>query len=99
MTGNDAMMVDNHQWPIGSYCCCQPVVSSGNRKTTMAATTAARVNTIPTQPTEAGGVEVLWDGLAVVEGPAMRAPPERRTQVSKDRLLKYRQNLTRQTVS
>src|SRR5271157_5723996 len=99
MTGSEAMMVDSHQCPVGSYCCCQPPLTSGSRRMTTAMIIATRVKTTPNQPTEAGGGAAVWDDFTVAEVPAMRAPPGRNNHNNEGMLPKCRQNLTRQTVS
>src|ERR1017187_3631713 len=65
MTGREARTVDNHQCPMGSYCCCQLVASADNRKISTAAMIATSMSTAPTQPMDAGGGAEVWDGFEV----------------------------------
>src|SRR5271165_4654560 len=70
MTGSDAIMVENHQCPVGSYCCCHPPGVSSHRRMTTAAMIATRVKTSPDHPDEVGG-----DCFVVSAETAMLAPP------------------------
>jgi hypothetical protein len=65
-------MVESHQCPVGSYCCCQPELNSGRPKMTIATTTVSAVIKIDSHPGEAE-----FDGFGASTTPAIASPPER----------------------
>src|SRR5215469_13679219 len=94
ITGSDAIIVESHQRPVGSYCCCHPPLISGSCKMTMQAMITTTVRMMPIQSTEPELADTLRDDCEAGAVPAMQRPPERRRIVAWQPMSKRREHLT-----